>query len=230
MRAVDVMTRKVITVGPGTTVRDAARLFADNHISGAPVVDDEGRLLGMLTEGDLIHRAEIGTQARRRSWWLEFFASTQNLAATYIKENARLVKDVMTPRVITVKETTPVSEIADLLERHRIKRVPVLYDGELLGIVSRANLVKALASVPKDAGVITLTPDQTLREAVIRELGGHRWAVAAENVIVNGGTVHLWGAVTSLEQARAMCIAAEKVPGVKGVEDHTDAPMMIPAM
>ncbi|CAH2794601.1 MAG: Inosine-5'-monophosphate dehydrogenase (EC [uncultured Caballeronia sp.] len=228
MRAVDVMTRKVITVGPGTTVREAARLFADNHISGAPVVDDEGRLLGMPTEGDLLHRIKIGTQARRRSWWLEFFVPTQNLAATYIKENARLVKDVTTPKVITVKKTTPVREIADLLERHRIKRVPVLYDGELLGIVSRANLVKALASVPKDAG--TPSADQTLRDAVLQQLAGHRWAVAAENVIVNDGTVHLWNAVTSLEQARAMCIAAEKIPGVKGVEDHTDAPMTIPAM
>ena len=132
--------------------------------------------------------------------------------------------------MITVKETTPVREIADLLERHRIKRVPVLYDGELLGIVSRANLVKALASVPKDAGVSTPSADQTLRDAVLRQLAGHRWAVAAENVIVNDGTVHLWGAVTSLEQARAMCIAAERVQGVKGVEDHTDVPMMIPAM
>lgn len=230
MRAVDVMTRKVITVWPGTTVREAARLFADNHISGAPVVDDEGRLLGMLTEGDLIHRAEIGTQAGRRSWWLELFASTQNLAATYIKENARLVKDVMTSNVFTVKETTPVREIADLLERHRIKRVPVLYDGELMGIVSRANLVKALASVPKDTRPGTPDTDQTLREAVIGELSGHRWALAAENVIVNDGMVHLWGVVTSPEQARAMCIAAEKVPGVKGVEDHTEFPVIIPAM
>jgi CBS-domain-containing membrane protein len=155
---------------------------------------------------------------------LDFFASTQNLAATYIKENARLVKDVMTPKVITVKETARVNEIADLLERHRIKRVPVLYDGELLGIVSRANLVKALASVPKDAGVTMPSPDLILRDLVIRKLDGHPWAVAAENVIVNDGTVHLWGVVTSSEQARAMCIAAEKVPGVKGVEDHTDAP------
>jgi hypothetical protein len=106
----------------------------------------------------------------------------------------------------------------------------VLYDGELMGIVSRANLVKALASVPNDAGATTPDPDQTLRDAVIRELGGHRWAVAAENVIVNDGMVHLWGVVTSSEQARAMCIAAEKVPGVKGVEDHTDFPVIIPAM
>ena len=230
MRALDVMTRTVITVNPETPVREAARVFAENHISGAPVVDDEGRLLGMLTEGDLLHRTETGTQARRRSWWLEFFASTRDLAATYIKENARLVKDVMTAKVISVQETTPVSEIADLLERHRIKRVPVVYDGELLGIVSRANLVKALASVPKEVTSAASDVDETIREAVLRELGAHRWAAPAENVIVNGGTVYLWGVVTSVEQARAMCIAAENVPGVKGVEDHTDFPEVIPAI
>src|ERR1700687_1132285 len=176
MRALDVMTRTVITVNPETPVREAARVFAENHISGAPVVDDEGRLLGMLTEGDLLHRTETGTQARRRSWWLEFFASTRDLAATYIKENARLVKDVMTDKVISVQETTPVSEIADLLERHRIKRVPVLYDGELLGIVSRANLVKALASVPKEVTSVASEADETIREAVFANLpltGGH---------------------------------------------------------
>lgn len=230
MRALDVMTRKVVTVNPETSVREAAQIFADNHISGAPVVDDEGRLLGMITEGDLIHRSEIGTQARRRSWWLEFFSSTRELAATYIKENARLVKDVMTDKVISVQETTPVSEIADLLERHRIKRVPVLYDGELLGIVSRANLVKTLASVSKESADGSLDRDHAIREAVLRELSGHRWAVPDENVIVNAGTVHLWGVVNSVEQARAMCVAAENVPGVKGVEDHTDFPMVIPAM
>src|ERR1700736_5901937 len=102
----------------------------------------------------------------------------------------------MTPEVITVEETTPVCEVADLLERHRIKRVPVLYDGELLGIVSRANLVKALASVPKEAGVKPVAADQSIREAVLKELGAHRWAVPAENVIVNEGTVHLWGVVS----------------------------------
>ena len=230
MRAIDVMTKAVITVRPGATVQEAARVFSENHISGAPVVDDEGRVLGMITEGDLLHRVETGTQGRRRSWWLEFFASTRSLAATYIKENARLVKDVMTNPVISVKETTPIREIADLLERHRIKRVPVLYDGELLGIVSRANLVKALASVTEDFSVALSNSDQALREAVLSELGGHRWAVPAENVIVNEGIVHLWGVVTSVEQARAMCIAAEQVPGVKRVEDHTDFPMMIPAM
>lgn len=221
MRALDVMTKRVITVDPETPVRDAARIFAENDISGAPVVDDEGRLLGMITEGDLIHRTETGTQARRRSWWLEFFSSTRDLAATYIKENAQLVQDVMTAKVICVKETTPVSEVADLMERHRIKRVPVLYDGELLGIVSRANLVKALASVPKEVTSAASEADETIHEAVLRELSAHRWAAPSENIIVNAGTVYLWGVVTSIEQARAMCIAAENVPGVKGVEDHT---------
>lgn len=230
MRALDVMTRAVITVKPETSVREAAALFAENHISGAPVVDDEGRLIGMITEGDLIHRIETGTQTRRRSWWLDFFSSTRDLAATYIKENARSVRDVMTEKVISVREGTPVSEIADLLERHRIKRVPVVYDGELLGIVSRANLVKALASVPKETASAQPDADEAIRNAVLRELANHRWALTAENVIVNAGTVHLWGVVTSVEQARAMCVAAENVPGVKGVEDHTDFPVVIPAM
>jgi CBS domain-containing protein len=153
MRACDIMTKTVLTVTPETLVRDAARLFADNHISGAPVLDDERHLVGILTEGDLLHRTETGTQSRRRSWWLEFFASTRDLASTYIKENARLVKDVMTTDVVTVSEGVPIAEIADLLERCRIKRVPVVYDGKLLGIVSRANLVKALASAPKEASL-----------------------------------------------------------------------------
>jgi CBS-domain-containing membrane protein len=108
MRACDIMTKTVLTVTPETSVRDAARLFADNHISGAPVVDNERHLVGMLTEGDLLHRTETGTQSRRRSWWLEFFASTRDLASTYIKENARLVKDVMTTDVVTAAGTKSV--------------------------------------------------------------------------------------------------------------------------
>lgn len=230
MRAIDIMTKTVLTVTPETSVREAARLFAENHISGAPVVDDEGHLVGMLTEGDLLHRTETGTQTRRRSWWLEFFASTRDLAATYIKENSRLVKDVMTTDVITVCETTPIGEIADLLERRRIKRVPVVYDGELLGIVSRANLVRALASAPKEASVAATDSDEIIRGAVIRELSGHRWAVPAENVLVSDGIVHLWGVVTSVEQARAMCLSAEQVLNVKSVEDHTSFPVVLPPL
>jgi osmotically-inducible protein OsmY len=114
------------------------------------------------------------------------------------------------------------------MERRRIKRVPVLYDKEILGIVSRANLVKALASMPLESSVATADSDQAIREEVIRELSGHRWAAPAENVIVIDGIVHLWGVVTSVEQGRAMGVAAEKVPGVKGVEDHTTFPVSLP--
>jgi CBS domain-containing protein len=221
MRARDIMTQAVITVQPETTVREAARLFAENHISGAPVVDDEGRLLGIISEGDLLHRREAGTESRRLSWWLELFASKRDLAAMYLKENARLVKDVMTTDVISVAELTPINEVAELMERRRIKRVPVLYDGQLLGIISRANLVKAVASAPQASDVAALDADEAIRNAVVRELRGHRWSAPVENVIVRDGVVHLWVVVKSAEQARAMCVAAEKVPGVKRVEDHT---------
>jgi CBS domain-containing protein len=221
MRAVDIMTKNVISVSPEATVREAARLLAENHISGMPVLDDEGRLLGMLTEGDLLHRAEIGTKTRRRSWWLEWLASNRELAEIYVKENARRVRDVMTTQVVSVGESTPVREIADLMERHGIKRVPVTYEGELLGIVSRANLIKVLAMGPKEISAEVEASDREIREAVLHELARHRWAAALEDVMVSNGVVHLWGVVTSQAQARGICVAVQSVPGVKSVEDHT---------
>jgi CBS-domain-containing membrane protein len=230
MRALDVMTRTVITVLPETTVRAAAQLFAENHISGAPVVEIDGSVIGIVTEGDLLRRIETGTETRRRSWWLEFLASTRDLATIYIKENARLVKDVMTPDVVSVNDTTPLHETADMMERHRVKRVPVMSDGKLVGIVSRANLVRALASATQGFFPTFSESDQDIREAIIRELSGRRWALHAENVIVNDGVVHLWGVISSAEQGRAMCVAAENVPGVKGVESHMDFPPIVPAM
>jgi CBS domain-containing protein len=221
MRALDVMTKNVVSVSPEATVQEAARLLAENHISGMPVLDDEGHLLGILTEGDLLHRAEIGTKTRRRSWWLEWLASNRELAAIYVKENARLVRDVMTTRVISVGETTPVHEIAELMEQHGIKRVPVTYEGELLGIVSRANLIKVLAMGPKEISTEGEASDRQIRDAVLKELARHRWAAPVEDVMVSNGVVHLWGVVTSQAQARGICVAAQSVPGVKSVEDHT---------
>src|SRR5271156_2911937 len=144
MRAVDVMTSGVITVGENATVPEAAKLLAEHGISAVPVVDNENRVIGMVSEGDLLHRAETGTE-RRRSWWLDMVTSTDQLAAEYIRSHSGRVRDVMTPGVISVTEQTAIAEIAILLETHRIKRVPVLRDGKLVGIVSRANLVQALA-------------------------------------------------------------------------------------
>jgi len=220
MRALDIMTRNVISVTPEATVQEAARLLSENHISGMPVLDEEGHLLGMLTEGDLLHRAEIGTATRRRSWWLEWLASDRELAATYAKEHARLVKDVMTIHVVTVGETTPVHEIADLLAKRGIKRVPVMYEGELLGIVSRANLIKVLAIGAKETSTDREKSDRQIRAAVLEELAQHSWAIPVENVMVTEGVVHLWGVVTSQAQAHGIYVAVQGVPGVKRVEDH----------
>src|SRR3974390_1423747 len=144
MRAIDVMTTEVVTVDENATVPELAKLMSDRGISAIPVVDRDNRVIGMVSEGDLLHRAETGTE-RRRSWWLDMVASTNRLAGDYIKSHSVQVKDVMTRNVLSVTETTPVADIALLLETNRIKRVPVVRDGKLVGIVSRANLVQALA-------------------------------------------------------------------------------------
>jgi CBS domain-containing protein len=230
MHASDVMTGTVITATPETTVREAAKQLADNRIGGMPVVDVDGRVVGIISEGDLLHRVELGTGSRRRAWWLEFFESTRELASTYVKEHARTVKDVMSEDVISVVEDTPLDEIAELLERHRIKRVPVLRDGQLVGIVSRANLIRALASVPDKMMPGSTADDNAIRDAVVAELRGHRWALPRQNVIVSDGVVHLWGVVESEEERRALRVAAEGVAGVKRVESHLEFPVIIPAM
>ena len=128
MHAIDVMTSEVISVDENATVPAVAKLLAERGISAVPVVDKDNRVIGMVSEGDLLHRAETGTE-RRRSWWLEMMASTNKLAGDYIKSHSGRVKDVMTRNVLSVTETTSVSDIAVLLETNRIKRVPVVHDG-----------------------------------------------------------------------------------------------------
>ncbi|WP_431822625.1 CBS domain-containing protein [Burkholderia sp. F1] len=230
MRASDVMTSVVITVTPETTIHTAATLLADNHIGGMPVVDANGRVVGFVSEGDLLHRVEIGTGKRRRAWWLEVLASTRELASTYVKEHGHAVKDVMNDSVIAVTEDTPLDEIADTFERYRIKRVPVLKDSELVGIVSRANLIRALASMPEKSMPSETPDDSALRDSVLTELRDQRWALPRENVIVRDGVVHLWGVIESEEERRAVLVAAEGVPGVKRVESHLEYPGIIPTM
>ncbi|MDE0852869.1 MAG: CBS domain-containing protein [Nevskia sp.] len=222
MRALDVMTTKVITVKPEATIPEVARLFVENNISAVPVVDAAGKLIGIVSEGDLLHRAEIGTE-RRRSWWLELVSSSHDLAADYIKSHASRVRDVMSADVVSVDEATPVADIADLLERKRIKRVPVVRDGKPVGIVSRSNLIKVLAAfsaAPKSEEAET--SDQDIRSRLVVELQGHKWCEAGpENIVVRDGVVHLWGYVLSEQERRALRVAAENVPGVRAVKDHT---------
>ena len=229
MQASDIMTTDVVSVRPDATVYEAATLLTRHHVSGIPVVDDSGAVVGILSEGDLLHRVETGTGKPQRSWLGEFLHSTRKLASEYLKENAVKVSDLMTSNVIYVSPQAELSEIADLLERHHIKRVPVLDQGKLVGIVSRANLIRALASAaqPDPAAVAS---DEAIQREVLHALDGHRWAMATENVVVTEGIVHLWGTVNSEEERKAILVAAERVTGVKGVEDHLGYPVVFSPM
>jgi len=219
MRAMDVMTSEVITVGQNTSVQTVAKLLAERGISAVPVVDRENRVIGMVSEGDLLHRAETGTE-RRRSWWLDMMASTNKIAGDYVKSHSGKVRDVVTRDVISVTETTPVADIAILLETNRIKRVPVVRDGKLVGIVSRANLVRALGMTINEPSS-TEADDRTIRDKLLAELKAQRWAeVSPANVTVKDGIVHLWSSYLSEQEKRALVVAAENTPGVRRVEDH----------
>jgi len=233
MRAMDVMTTDVITVDPDTTVQALAALLAERGISGAPVVDSSGRLVGIVSEGDLLHRTEIGTarrhRERRRSWWLDDFAS--DLARDYIKSHGRTVKDIMTRDVVTVTEDTDLGEVAALLEAKRIKRVPVMRDGKVAGIISRANLVRALWATKGATPSQAEGDDRAIRARLLAELGREEWArVWPEDIIVRDGVVHFWlSSDESEEKKQALRVAAETIPGVRGVEEHVVPAPVFPA-
>ena len=219
MRARDVMVRAVATTTPETTVETVARLMINLRISGVPVLDRNGRLVGIVTEGDLLRRAETGTE-RRRSRWSEWFSANSRLAAEYIKSHAKRVEDIMTREVVSVAELATLGEIAELMETRRIKRVPVVHDGKIVGIVSRADLLQVLAS----GGVATANEDndRVIRERLLADLRKQEWANPTEsNVVVSDGVVHFWGTVGSEEERRALRVVAENIPGVRGIEDHT---------
>jgi CBS domain-containing protein len=224
MKAVDVMVRDLVTVGPDASVTEAARLMSENDVSALPVLDKDGRLVGIVSEADLLRRKELGTDTRR-PWWIEAMTPATALAAEFAKSHGKRVAEVMSENVITAAEETPLAEIATLLERNRIKRIPITRDGELVGIVSRANLVQALASsaLPPGKG-----PDQSraIREELLSQLADQTWTdFGSRNVIVNDGTVHLWGLVGSEAERKALLAIAEGVSGVTTVVDE-----MIPAI
>lgn len=229
MKAADIMTSDVLTVGPETPTTDIATLMMERGVSAVPVVDDQRKVLGVVSEGDLLRRVEAGTE-KRRSWWLALFASNATLAGEYVKSHARRARDVMTAPPVTVGEDTPIADIAEKLERHAIKRVPVVRNGVLVGIVSRANLLRALATFQATAPAAG-PDDAAIRTAVLAELRQQRWSTAGGgNVVVSDGVVHLWGAITSEEERRATRVAAENVPGVKSVQDHMSLIPLVPAI
>jgi CBS domain-containing protein len=218
MEARDVMVFPVITVAPTATIQEVAQLFVERNISGAPVVDDNGRVIGIVSEGDLLHRSEAGTH-RTRSWWLRLLTGRDTLAADYVKEHGSRVADVMSRDVVSAEPSTPLREIARLLEANRIKRVPVLENGRLVGLVSRANVVQAIAS---SAGIRAVdSSDSAIRDELMAHIKEQPWAdLGLINITVSDGVVGLWGIVDSDVAKRALRIAAERIHGVKRVEDH----------
>jgi len=218
MKAIDVMIRDVVTVTPDTEVSKAVSLLAQHDISALPVVDGD-ELVGIISEADLLHRTEIGTETHR-PWWLEAITPASTLAEEFAKSHGKKVSELMTENVITASEDDSLADLATLLERHRIKRVPIVKDGKLVGIVSRSNLIQALAShaaSPDDE----MDENRTIREELLSRLGDQQWTdFGNRNIIVNDGTVHLWGLVGSDEERKALVALAEGVPGVAKVSDE----------
>jgi CBS domain-containing protein len=219
MIARDVMTRNVISVPPDGTVADAVQLMLDRGISGLLVVDASGVLVGIVTEGDLLRRDELGTE-RRRSWWLRLLASPGRQAADFTRTHGRKVDDVMTRDVISVDANAPLEQIVALMEEHRIKRVPVLEGDRVVGVVSRADLLRALAVVAREHRE-TAADDRTIRERILDTLTRESWAPKTTlNVTVVNGVVDLWGTISNDQERRAICVIAENTPGVTKIIDH----------
>ena len=234
MRAMDVMTTDVITVDPDMTVQALATLLAERGISGAPVVNASGQLVGVVSEGDLLHRAEIGAarrhRVRRRSWWLDHYASV--VAREYVKDHGRLVKDVMTSEVVTVDENDDLADVAAVLEGKRIKRVPVMRGGKLVGIISRANIVRAVGAIKGASARAGEDDDRSIRGRLLGELSRQEWAqpLWPEDVIVRNGVVHFWFSEDEpTEKRNALRVAAETISGVRGVEEHVMPAAHFPA-
>jgi CBS domain-containing protein len=219
MNASDVMTREIISVRPDTTVAEAIRMMLDNRISGLPVIDEAGRLVGILTEGDLLRRGETGTE-RHRPRWLEILMGPGRLAEEYVRTHGRKIGEVMTRDPVSVTPDTSLKEIVELMERRRIKRVPVL-DGEApVGIISRADLLRGLAGALEATPVAAMS-DAEIRERILAELARTAWVPRDGIAItVENGIVDLNGVILDEKERGALRVAAENVPGVRAVEDH----------
>jgi CBS domain-containing protein len=222
MRAKHVMTEFVYAVPADATIFDAAELLVTSGVSAAPVVDESGKMVGIVSEADLMCRAEIGTTPHK-SWLVRLFTDDVVAAGEYVRSHSHRVGDVMTKNVVTASEDTKLGELAELMHKNSIKRIPILRDGWLVGIVSRANLLQALLSREPFVDVQRV-PDDEIRRAVIEALEKQGWSSAwPTNVVVNSGVVHLWGFVTSDAVRKAFRVTAENVPGVKGVKNHLRA-------
>lgn len=218
MNTADVMTRRVVTVTPETLVADAARMMIEHRVSGLPVVEGDGRVVGVVTEGDLLRRVETGTE-RTRGRWRAFFAGPGKLASEFVQSHGRKVGEVMNQTLVSATEATPLADIVTLMEKHHVKRVPVMRDGKLVGIVSRADLLRALAAVPPPALGGTAT-DADIIVRVEAEIERQPWGRASSiRVIARDGVVHLSGTIVDERFREALRVLAENQTGVTKVVD-----------
>jgi len=218
MKVAEVMVTSVHSVGPEASVREVASMMLERRISGVPVVDDKGRILGIVSEGDLIRRPEIETD-RAPAGWLHAFLSDEERAREFVKSHGRKVREVMTQPAICVAPDTPLAVVVRLMERHRVKRLPVVENGKLAGLVTRADLLRTLVS--RRTAAPAASSDQDVRERIDAMLRHEDWATSAfVNVQVEDGVAHLWGTVESASQREALILAVRGVPGVKDVQPH----------
>lgn len=217
MKAQDIMTRDVATVSPDTPVRDIAALMMEKHISGAPVLTD-GRIVGMISESDLLHRAEVGTE-RKHKWWFRIFADSDALAREYAKAHGLRAHDIMSRYVVSVRDDAELRDVADILDSRRIKRVPVVREGRLVGIITRGDLVRALSQVQISKADRKID-NAALHKALHDRIRTQSWLNDTYiNLTVNDGVVELWGLVVSTDQHRALLALVEETDGVRRVED-----------
>jgi CBS domain-containing protein len=218
MRAHQIMTRPVVTITPDATILEAANTMLRGHVSGLPVVDAAGKVVGIVSEGDFIRRSQIGTQ-RKRSRWLRFLLGAGADATDYVQEHGRKVSDVMTSEPLTIAEDATLEEIVTSMETNGIKRLPVMRGDKLVGIVSRANLLQAVASLAREIPDPTADDDH-IRSRIIAAIEKNDWSPFGLNVIVRDGIVHLSGVIAEERSRKAAVVAAENVAGVRKVHDH----------
>jgi CBS domain-containing protein len=218
MRAHQIMTRQVITIAPGAPILDAANSMLRHRISGLPVIDDAGRLVGIVSQGDFIRRAEIGTE-RKRGRWLKFLVGPGRAASDFVHERGRKVEEVMTSEPRTVTEDATLEDIVELMERNNVKRLPVMRGEKLVGIVTRSNLLQAVAGLTRNVPDPTADDDH-IRNRIITSIEKADWAPFGLGVIVLNGVVHLSGVITNEHSREATIVGAENVSGVTKVHDH----------
>jgi CBS domain-containing protein len=221
MRADQIMTAQVITIGADASIVEAVHTMLRHHIGGLPVVDAAGELIGIISEGDFIRRAEIGTQ-RKRGRWLTFLVGADKVAAEFVQEHGRKVGEIMTPDPITITEDIQLDQIAQIMQSNGVKRLPVVRGKRLVGIVSRSDFLAVLADFARDVPGPS-ADDDDIRSQVIATIGQAAWRPCRFNVTVRDGAVSLMGVVKSDNARQAAIVAAENTPGVKQVHDHLRA-------